>query len=302
MGVTKGGAMVTKVGSPQNASRTLTEVLLGLVAAVLAAVTDNASYRVLHKGTHLWSAPNGVAKKVTAKFGGVAADIKAVTLTVVGTDAADAPLTEVLPAATVNTAGQVTSLGAFKTIDKVTIPAHDGLGATTMVGYQGGADDAIVKAFTDKGVQAIHEKAAIVDPDVPRNITSTAGGTAADVKAVQPIVRGTNENGTVISETLPAFTVNTAGSVVGNKAFKTVDILEIPPHDGVLATTSFGTGSKLGLGYALSRNTVEDAYLGGVREAVAPTVAVSPTAIESNTVQLDSALNGSDVVIEYRET
>lgn len=295
------GGFTTLSGNPQTALRRFIAPLLGAIAYILAAVTDDTNYRVFWRGTHIWTAPGGVAKKVTATAGGTAADIKVVGVTIVGTDAANAPLTETLPVFTVNTAGTVTSVGLFKTIDKITIPAHDGTGATTSVGEYGGNVDDVIPAFTDKGVQVVHEKATIVNPDVPRNITATAGGTAADVKAVQPIVHGTNENGTAISETLPAFTVNTTGSVVGNKAFKTVDWVEIPPHDGTGATTSFGQGAKLGLGSKLSVNTVIMAFINGVREAVAPTVAVSPTAIESNTVALSSALAGQDVLVYFAE-
>lgn len=300
MAITKGG-FVTLVGNAQVATSRFVGALLGLVAAVLAAVTDDGNYRVFWKGTHIWSATGGVATKITATFGGVAADIKAITLTVVGTDAADAPLTEVLPAATVNTAGSVTSVNAFKTIDKITIPAHDGTGATTSVGILGGSSTAVIPAFTDKGVQAVHEKAAITDPDVPRNITATSGGVNTDVKAIQPIVHGTNENGTAISETLPAFTVNVNGDVVGSKAFKTITSVEIPPHDGNGATTSFGTGAKLGLGAMLSRDSILNAYLNGVREATRPTVAFDADEIEKNTVTLNSALNGTDVIVDFLE-
>lgn len=301
MAETKGG-FTTLVGNPQVATSTFVGALLGLVAAILAAVTDDTNYRVFWKGAHIWSATGGVATRITATFGGVAADIKAITLTVVGTDSADAPLTEVLPPATVNTAGTVTSVGAFKTIDKITIPAHDGTGATTSVGILGGSATAVLAAFTDKGVQAVHEKAALLaNPDIPRTITATAGGTATDVKAISPIVNGTNENGSSISEILPPFTVNTAGTVEGTKSFKTIISVEIPPHDGVAATTSFGTGSKLGLGVMLTRDTILNAYLGGVREATRPTVTFDSNEVEKNTVTLNSALDGSDVIVDFIE-
>lgn len=140
---------------------------------------------------------------------------------------------------------------------------------------------------------------AITNPVVPRNITATAGGTAADVKAIQVTINGTDMNDAVITEDLPAFTVNTTGTVVGSKAFKTVTSIVIPAHDGTGATTAIGTGAKLGLPDKLSRNTVMAAYLNGVREATAPTVTVSSTVLSSNTATLNSALDGSAVVIDY---
>lgn len=139
----------------------------------------------------------------------------------------------------------------------------------------------------------------ITQPSVPRNITATAGGTSADVKAIQVVVTGTNYADEVISETLPAFTVNTTGTVVGSKAFKTVTSILIPAHDGTGATTAIGFGEKLGLPDKLPTNTVLLASLGGTKEDTAPTVATSTTALESNTVDLNSALNSSEVAIFY---
>jgi hypothetical protein len=140
---------------------------------------------------------------------------------------------------------------------------------------------------------------AITNPDVPRNITATAGGTAGDIKAIQVIVEGTNYNNEVITETLPVFTVDTAGTVQGSKAFKTVTKITIPAHDGTGATTAIGFGDKLGLPNKLPHNTVLMAFLNNVKEGTAPTVAVSASALESNTVDLNSALDGNKVDIYY---
>ncbi|MBP2638436.1 MAG: hypothetical protein H6Q72_4343 [Firmicutes bacterium] len=136
---------------------------------------------------------------------------------------------------------------------------------------------------------------AITNPAVPRNITATAGGTAGDIKAIQVIVAGTNYADEAITETLPAFTVDTAGTVTGSKAFKTVTSITIPAHDGTGATTAIGFGAKLGLPYKLAHNTVLAAYLDNAKEATAPTVTVSSTAIESNTMTLNTALSGKIV-------
>ena len=151
-------------------------------------------------------------------------------------------------------------------------------------------------AITDNGAQQVITT-LITSPATPRNITATAGGTATDIKAIAVIVEGTNYAGEVITETLPAFTVNMAGIVTGSKAFKTVTKVTIPAHDGTGATTAIGWGSKLGLPYKLLHNTVQDAFLNNVKEGTAPTVAVSETVLESNTVTLNSALNGS--VIDF---
>lgn len=135
----------------------------------------------------------------------------------------------------------------------------------------------------------------ITQPNIPRNITATTDGTAGDIKAVSVIVEGTNYNDEVITETLPAFTVNTKGTKVGAKAFKTVTKITIPAHDDVGATTAIGYGEVLGLPYLLPHNTVQDAYLDNAREGTATTVTTSATAIESNTIDLNSSLASKQV-------
>lgn len=163
-----------------------------------------------------------------------------------------------------------------------------------------GATTAVHAAVTDNGAQQT-VTTAITNPDVPRNITATAGGTGADIGAIQVVIHGTNAEGVAISETLPAFTANTPGTVLGAKAFATVTSVVIPAHDGTGATTAIGTGSVLGLGHRISRDSIGNAYLGGTREGTRPTVAFSATAIESNTVELNSALSGDEVLVEFAQ-
>lgn len=271
---------------------------VGATTAVMGAFTDTGAYHRFYNSTTIWDS-GGEAKRITATFGGTAADIKAIQVEVVGTDSADDPLTESLPAATVNTAGSVTSVAAFKTITQITIPAHDGTGATTSIGVYGQGASDVIAAWTDVGVDAVHKTATITDPAVCRNVTATAGGTSGDVKAIQPIVYGTDRAGAAISETLPAFTVNTTGTVTGSKAFATITYIDLPPHDGTAATTAFGTGAKLGLPVTMARNRVLAAFLANVKEATAPTVAVSATALCSNTITLSTTLDSTAVIIDY---
>jgi hypothetical protein len=64
-------------------------------------------------------------------------------------------------------------------------------------------------------------------------------------------------------------------------------------------TVAIGTGAKLGLSRRLSRNTILTAYLNGTKEGTDPTVAVSSSVIASNTVTLNSTLNGNAVIVDY---
>lgn len=164
-----------------------------------------------------------------------------------------------------------------------------------------GTTTAVKAAVTDNGSQQVITT-GITNPPTPRNVTATSGGTAADIKAIQVIVAGTNEDGVAITETLPVFTENSATTVVGSKVFKTVTSITIPAHDGTGATTAVGLGAKLGIGSTLSRNTVIAAFLGGARESTPPTVAASASAVESTHVTLSSALDGSAVVVDFYDS
>jgi uncharacterized protein (DUF433 family) len=137
-------------------------------------------------------------------------------------------------------------------------------------------------------VQAV--TTAITNPAVPRNISvkGNAAGVIGDV-----VITGTNYAGEAITETIA---LNGATAVEGAKAFKTVTKIDLPVevHAGT-DTVSVGWGDKLGLPYKLSHNTVLAAYHDNAKEGTAPTVAVSATAIESNTIDLNTALNGKIV-------
>jgi len=162
--------------------------------------------------------------------------------------------------------------------------------ADAVLGTAAAAHAAITCALTP-----VVTTTGFTNPAAPRNVTATAGGTAGDIKAVQVVIEGTNYAGEAISETLPVFTVDTAGIVTGSKAFKTITKVTIPAMDGAGATVSVGFGAKLGLPYKLTHNTVLHAFLDNAREGTAPTVAVSATVLESNTITLNSALNAKVV-------
>lgn len=134
-------------------------------------------------------------------------------------------------------------------------------------------------------------------PDVPRNLT--VKGNDSNVTG-NVVITGTNSAGATITETIA---LNAANLVAGNKAFASVTSIQLP--DYAVANTErvrVGVGSKLGLPVMLERNTVLAAFLGGTREGTAPTVAVSASVLESNTVTLNSALNGSAVAVDFYET
>jgi len=139
----------------------------------------------------------------------------------------------------------------------------------------------------------------ITRPDVPRCLTATPGGTAANVLAVSVIINGTDITGKVISETLPAFTAGALTAVTGVKAFKTVTSIALPIV-GAATTVAIGTSANLGLPVPLSRNRIFNAYLNGVKEATAPTLIMNSD-VAQTVMTLNSALNGTAVELDYFE-
>ncbi|MFZ5816296.1 MAG: hypothetical protein ACOY93_13530 [Bacillota bacterium] len=154
------------------------------------------------------------------------------------------------------------------------------------------ADPDGVLAATALTAQTAEVSTGITSPDVPRNLTvvGNAAGIAGNV-----VITGTNFAGEEITET---FALNGDTPVVGTKAFKKVTRISLPAetHAGT-DTVSVGWGDKLGLPYKLPHNTVLASCLGNGRQANPPTVTTNPAALESNTVELDSPLDGQVVDI-----
>ena len=144
----------------------------------------------------------------------------------------------------------------------------------------------------------------LAQPDFPRNITITPGGTTGSVPAANVVVTGTNIRGEVISENI-LLTENGSSLVSGAKAFKTVTSIVLPIQDGAGATYDIGVGDVLGLDRKMSEAAVVDVFAAGVRETTAVTVTFSATvttavtvtfsatAVESNTINPDTALDGA---------
>lgn len=166
-------------------------------------------------------------------------------------------------------------------------------------GSPAAADDNAYVTSTNMKVGAY--TLAATAPDMgARNVTlkRTVNGGADTPGTIT--VTGTNLAGAVISEVLTPGANNT--EVVGSKAF--ASITSIVGAGWAIAdaadTIIVGWGDKIGLPDKLSDSAqVLAASLNNAREATAPTVAVNATALESNTVDLNSALNGTAVRVYY---
>ena len=158
---------------------------------------------------------------------------------------------------------------------------------------------ALACAITEQTVST-----SITNPDVPRNLTATTTGTSGDVAAVSVIVTGTDVFDQAITETLPAFTVNTNGTVTGSKAFKTVTSYVVPAMDGTGCNVSIGIGSKLGLIHPIQHTAlIKAAVLDGTLEGTAPTLTGSTggalSAVSTSTATLNSSLNATQTDVYY---
>lgn len=132
--------------------------------------------------------------------------------------------------------------------------------------------------------------AGITSPPCARNLSIVGGHadqTGQDIK-----IYGTDIFGEAITETI--VTAGTA-TVLGNKAFKTVTMIDYPARASAnTPTVAIGFDNKLGLSmYLRYADQLIQCSLADVIEANRATVTVSATVISSNTIKLDSALDGS---------
>ena len=138
---------------------------------------------------------------------------------------------------------------------------------------------------------------------------SAAGGIALNVTVTTTVTDGIDTLGTVdivgtdiddqvLTETI---TPVTDATVQGTRAFKTVTSVTGVDWvtNGGEDLITVGFGELIGLPDYLLHDTVIFALLNNVREGTHPTVTTSTTVLALNTVDLNTALGGTDVVIYY---
>lgn len=143
---------------------------------------------------------------------------------------------------------------------------------------------------------------ALFNQSVPgraRNVTLTMSGIDANIDGgTDPVLTGTNLLGETITETFDV-TENTAATITGAKAFATLTSLSVPAQDGASVYFSVGPGNIFGLHSTLTSSIQKlGSAVDGTSEA--GTLAVSATAIESNTWLPSTVANGTrDYLIFY---
>lgn len=132
-----------------------------------------------------------------------------------------------------------------------------------------------------------------------RNVTVTQTAVDAEDTNGTIVIVGTDLAGNAITETL---TPNDGATVAGAKCFATITSITGAGWvtGGGKDKVTLGFGALIGLPDKLTDAAqVLGASLNNVREGTHPTVTVSATLLENNSVDLDSAYNGTPVKIYY---
>lgn len=173
------------------------------------------------------------------------------------------------------------------------------------VGFRAGspvaADADRVVAAEDMKVGAYTIANATPAGGIALNLTVTHLKDGANLDTVGTIdIVGTDIDDQVLLETI---TPSDDATVAGTQAFKTVTSVTgvgwVISGAGVADTLTVGFGELIGLPDYLLHDTVIAALFNNVREGTHPTVTSSTATLALNTVDLNSALNGSVVVIYY---
>lgn len=134
-------------------------------------------------------------------------------------------------------------------------------------------------------------------PDVPRNLNITPGGTTTDIEACEIVVAGTdilNNNATDAF----VFAANAVSRVDGLRAFKTITSITFPANceSGAFgATWDVGYGEKLGMKRCMDgTGHVFHSTLNGAKEATGPTVTSHASEVSKNTADFVGTMEGTN--------
>lgn len=139
----------------------------------------------------------------------------------------------------------------------------------------------------------------LAQPDVPRAISVTPGGTTADVPAGDVVITGTNIFGETITESI-TLAANASSVVHGASAFSTVTSILFPIQDGPDATYDIGVNDVLGLHRCMaSAGDVIFAVFDNAYEATRPTCVADADEVEKNTCDINGTLDGAKDIKLY---
>lgn len=155
-----------------------------------------------------------------------------------------------------------------------------------------------VLAATAASTSPVTVTSGITQPDVPRALIVTPGGTTGNIIDSVVTVNGFNIEGKPMSEIF-RFAAGASAATSGVKAFKTVTSVVIGQQGGTAATFAVGTLNVLGLNHRLYKgNTTVKVYTstaayGSLTLQGVPTIVANEQNIENNTVLPATIPNGS---------
>jgi hypothetical protein len=245
----------------------------------------------------------GIVSPATPRALSIAGNVSGISgnVAISGTNYLDAEITETIA---LNGTSTVHGSKAFKRITSITLPAQTHIPTaqveTAEVTHAAGAGGTLVVRITAAGVAGspVDVNVAVENGDIVETVAQKvrlALGANAAITAVYDI-GGTGAN-IVLTALAPAANDSTLAIALQNADSTSVtfgasgNTTAGVPYDKVSA----GWGDKLGIPFKLSFNSVLAAFLGGTKEATAPTVTVDDDEIEKNTIDLNSALNSADV-------
>ena len=272
--------------------------------AVAASATGVMAASNLGAATQAITA--GITNPAVPRALRVAGNVSGLTtvVTVKGSNFAGEAISEEL---TLNGTANVDGAKAFKTVTEVDLPVqtHTPAAQTETQEYTHKADagGTITVTVTAAGMNGSPKAVALeVETDDPAIEVATKVVAALNAdEDVSELFTASNVEGTSATVTLTANTplandgtlamafvdTDTTGVTAGASTDGTAGV----PYDKV----SVGWCDKLGLPYKLVHNTILATYLDNTKETNPPTVTVNATDIQSNTIDLDSALNGKVV-------
>ncbi|MEN6349333.1 MAG: hypothetical protein ABFD08_08070 [Syntrophomonas sp.] len=280
-----------------------------VAAADAVALSANGVKALTNLGAAAQAIATGIINPAVPRALSIVGNVAGITgdVVITGTNYADGAITETLALNGVTT---VNGNKAFKTITKIDLPVQVHTPAAQTETQQ------ITHKADSAGTITIAVTAAALGTASPKSVAVEVAldDTASEVAAL--IIEALNNDEDVSAAYIASVTgagsdtvTLTAKTPLANDAtlamgFVDTDTTGVTAGASTNGTTgvpydkvSVGWNDKLGLPYKLARNTVQykQTFLNNTVESTEPTVAVSATAVESNTIDLNSALDGHQV-------
>lgn len=277
-----------------------------VAAADAVATSANGVMTATNLGSATQTKTTGMADPAVPRALSIVGNVSGITgnVVVVGKNYAGEEITETLA---LNGTTTVNGNKAFKSVTSIALPAQTHtptaqVETATVVGTITTAGNATV-TVTAAGMTG-SPKAITVALAESDNAAAIAGkirtALAADDDITELFAVSGATDKVILTRLIPVANDTTLNIAVADDT--SVGITEDATSDNTTAgvpydTVAVGWNDKLGLPYKLAHNTVISGmtFLGNTRETTEPTVTTSVTAIESNTIDLSSALDGHQV-------